>query len=84
VPGPLRAFFLRVRAKRGQHVAAVATARKLVVLIWHLLHKKENYAWARPALPTVTSAASGSVTKAMPSKNLSPSLAQPSFRPTSI
>ena len=49
-PGPLRAFFLRVRAKRGQHVAAVATARKLAVLIWHLLHKKENYAWARPAL----------------------------------
>jgi transposase len=49
-PGPLRAFFLRVRAKRGQHVAAVATARKLAVLIWHLLSKKENYAWARPAL----------------------------------
>jgi transposase len=49
-PGPLRAFFLRVRAKRGQHVAAVTTARKLAVLIWHLLHKKENYAWARPAL----------------------------------
>jgi transposase len=33
-PGPLRAFFLRVSAKRGQHVAAVATARKLAVLIW--------------------------------------------------
>jgi hypothetical protein len=49
-PGPLRAFFLRVRAKRGQHVAAVATARKLALLIWHLSHKKENYAWARPAL----------------------------------
>ena len=28
-PGPLRAFFQRVRARRGQHVAAVATARKL-------------------------------------------------------
>src|SRR4051812_38461593 len=28
-PGPLRALFLRVRARRGQHVAAVATARKL-------------------------------------------------------
>ena len=25
-PGPLRAFFLRARARRGQHVAAVATA----------------------------------------------------------
>ena len=49
-PGPLRAFFLRVRARRGQHVAAVATARKLAVLIWHLLSKGESYAWARPAL----------------------------------
>ena len=49
-PGPLRAFFLRVRARRGQHVAAVATARKLAVLIWHLLRKGERYLWARPAL----------------------------------
>jgi transposase len=46
----LRAFFLRVRARRGQHVAAVATARKLAVLIWHLLSKGESYVWARPAL----------------------------------
>ena len=30
-PGPLRAFFLRVSARRGQHIAAVATARKLAV-----------------------------------------------------
>ena len=50
VPGPLRAFFQRVRAQRGQHVAAVATARKLAVLIWHLLRKGESYLWARPAL----------------------------------
>ena len=49
-PGPLRAFFLRVRARRGQHVAAVATARKLAVLIWHLLSKGESYVWGRPAL----------------------------------
>ena len=49
-PGPLRAFFLRVRARRGQHVAAVATARKLAVIIWHLLRKGESYAWARPSL----------------------------------
>jgi transposase len=49
-PGPLRAFFLRVSSRRGQHVAAVATARKLAVLIWHLLRKGESYLWARPAL----------------------------------
>jgi hypothetical protein len=49
-PGPLCVFFLRVRARRGQHVAVVATARKLAVLIWHLLSKGESYVWARPAL----------------------------------
>jgi transposase len=49
-PGPLRAFFLRVRARRGAQVAAVATARKLAVLAWHLLTKKQDYSWARPSL----------------------------------
>jgi transposase len=49
-PGPLRAFFLRIRARRGQHVAAVATARKLAVLIWYMLRRSEDYAWVRPAL----------------------------------
>ncbi|WP_159350474.1 IS110 family RNA-guided transposase [Roseomonas harenae] len=49
-PGPLRAFFLRIQARRGKAVAAVATARKLAVLAWHLLTKAEDYAWARPAL----------------------------------
>ena len=48
-PGPLRAFFLRVSSRRGQHVAAVATARKLAVLIWHLLRKGQSCLWARPA-----------------------------------
>ena len=47
-PGPLRAFFLRVRARRGEQVAAVATARKLAVLCWHLLSRGEDY--ARPSL----------------------------------
>lgn len=36
-PGPLHAFFVRVRAKRGHQVAAVAVARKLTVLVWHML-----------------------------------------------
>lgn len=38
-PGPLRAFFIRIRDKRGKHVAAVATARKLAVVVWHMLTK---------------------------------------------
>jgi transposase len=49
-PGPLRAFFLRVSARRGQHVAAVATARKMAVVVWHMLRRGEDDAWARPAL----------------------------------
>jgi transposase len=48
--GPLRAFFERVRARRGPQVAATATARKLVVLFWHLLTRDEDYAFARPAM----------------------------------
>src|SRR5438034_1160590 len=47
-PGPLRAFYQRVRARRGMHVAAVATARKLAVLCWHLIIKGEDYAFALP------------------------------------
>jgi transposase len=49
-PGPLHAFFLRIRARRGHQVAAVATARKMAVLVWHLLAKETDYLWARPAL----------------------------------
>jgi transposase len=49
-PGPLRAFFLRIRNRRGHQVAAVATARKLAVLIWHLLTKGQDYVWLRPSL----------------------------------
>lgn len=49
-PGPLRAFYERVRSKRGNHIAAVAVARKLAVIIWHLLTKGEDYSWVRPSL----------------------------------
>ena len=49
-PGPLRAFYQRVRARRGMQVAVVATARKLAVLCWHLIAKGEDYAFARPSL----------------------------------
>jgi transposase len=49
-PGPLRAFFERVRARRGPQVAATATARKLVVLFWCLLTREQDYAFGRPAM----------------------------------
>lgn len=49
-PGPLRAFYQRLAARRGPHIAAVAVARKLAVIAWHLLRHGEDYAWVRPAL----------------------------------
>lgn len=44
--GPLKAFFLRLRARKGTNVAVVAAARKLSVIIWHMLTKGEPYRWA--------------------------------------
>ena len=49
-PGPLRAFSRRIRARRGKQIAAVATARKLAVITWRVLSKKQDYEWKRPAL----------------------------------
>jgi transposase len=49
-PGPLRAFYERLRARRGAQIALVATARKLCLLFWHLLTKQEDYAFGRPSL----------------------------------
>lgn len=49
-PGPLRAFYKRVKDRRGFQVATVATARKLTVLCWHLVTTGEDYAFARPSL----------------------------------
>src|SRR3954447_15284673 len=49
-PGPLRAFFERIRARKGPQVAATATARKLACLFWCLLTRQEDYAFARPSM----------------------------------
>ena len=49
-PGPLRAFYERLRGRRGAQIALVATARKLCVLFWHLLTDEEDYAFGRPSL----------------------------------
>ncbi len=49
-PGPLRAFYKRIKNRRGFQVAIVATARKMTVLCWHLVTKDQDYAFARPGL----------------------------------
>jgi transposase len=48
--GPMKAFGERVAARRGQNVATVAVARKLVVIAWNMLTRGEDYAFARPTL----------------------------------
>ena len=57
-PGPMRAFYERVRARRGSQIAIVAVARKLAVLFWHLLTREQDYAFARPSLTRRSSAPS--------------------------
>jgi transposase len=49
-PGPLAAFYSRVKARRGASIAIVAVARKLACLFWCLLTRGEDYAFAQPSL----------------------------------
>jgi transposase len=49
-PGPLHAFYQRVRARRGHSIAIVAAARKLACLFWCLLTREQDYAFAQPSL----------------------------------
>jgi transposase len=41
----LKTFFLRIQRRKGKQKAVVATARKMLTTIWHLLHKNEYYAY---------------------------------------
>lgn len=43
---PITATYHRVRKKRGHNVALTAVARKLVVLIWHMLSRQQPYRYA--------------------------------------
>jgi transposase len=49
-PGPLHAFYQRIRARRGHQVAVVAAARKLACLFWCMLTRGEDYAFQQPSL----------------------------------
>ena len=49
-PGPIRAFYERIRARRGHQVAIVAAARKLACPFWCLLTREQDYAYAQPSL----------------------------------
>jgi transposase len=49
-PGPIHAFYQRIRARRGHQVAVTAAARKLACLFWCLLSREEDYAYGQPSL----------------------------------
>ena len=47
-PGPLGVFFRRIAAKKNRNVAVVATAHKLALIAWHMLHHQQPYRYAQP------------------------------------
>ena len=49
-PGPFHAFFLRLSRRKPYNVAITAVARKLTVLVWHMLTRGEDYRYEPPAL----------------------------------
>jgi len=49
-PGPMHAFYERIRARRGHNAAVVAVARKLAVLFYYMLCRQEDYAHQQPSL----------------------------------
>jgi transposase len=49
-PGPLHAFYERIKARKGHNVAIVAVARKLAVLFYCMLTREEDYAHQQPSL----------------------------------
>jgi transposase len=49
-PGPMHAFYERTRARRGHGKAVVASARKLAILFWCMLTRREDYAHQQPSL----------------------------------
>jgi transposase len=47
-PGPLGHQFTRLERRKNHSVAVVAIARKLAVLVWHLLTQRQPYRYASP------------------------------------
>lgn len=45
---PLAATYLRIRRRKGHQIAVTALARKLVVVVWHLLTTQQPYRYVTP------------------------------------
>lgn len=73
-PGPLGDFFRSLAARRTWNIAVIATARKLAIIIWHMLKRNEPYRYAEPAtirqkLGKLRTRATGQHRKASPRKD---------------
>jgi len=72
-PGPLGYFFKKLAKRKNYNVAVVATARKLVVIAWHMLTHNEPYRYAVPRsteakLSTLRVRATGAKRKSGPNR----------------
>lgn len=39
----MRAWYLRIKRRRGSKIARVAVMRRLTTILWHMLQKREPY-----------------------------------------
>ena len=45
---PITASYYKIKNKKGHNIAVTALARKLIVVVWHMLKKKQPYRYAKP------------------------------------
>jgi hypothetical protein len=46
--GAMRAWFKRIKKRRGAKIARVAVMRRLVTILWHMLKRNEKYRYESP------------------------------------
>jgi transposase len=46
--GAMRAWFKRIKRRRGSKIARVAVMRRLATILWHMLKKKQKYRYDSP------------------------------------
>jgi transposase len=46
--GAMRAWFKRIKKRRGAKIARVAVMRRLATILWHMLKKKQKYRYDSP------------------------------------
>jgi len=44
----MRAWFKRIKKRRGAKIGRVAVMRRLTTILWHMLKRKEKYRYESP------------------------------------